>query len=162
MGPDLYQRWVVLAALGGCSAILGYFSIFVSIGSAVVFDPRDILVLLAGVLTGPLGGLVAGLVAGLPGQDRVLLLPLFVVAGLAGGLIARYGGPGQFPLPAAALGLGGGYLCAGAVAMVMGLHGEIASLAFRSLVMQYTCILVLSIIESVGPFRVRWDTQPCN
>jgi len=55
----------VILSFGISSFAIGYLSLQLTIGSAPVFDPRDILVTCAGVFAGPLGGGLVGLLAGI-------------------------------------------------------------------------------------------------
>jgi len=149
----------VVAVLGAAAVISSFFSIVLSIGTSPVMDPRDILVVCAGVLAGPAGGALVGLIAGLVGPDPLSEVTLFMVGGLATGLISRYCMKNRVWIPTAALGLGFGYITAGAVLMITSWYDAVAALAFRSLIMLNVCILVLYIIDSLDPRVFLWERQ---
>lgn len=149
----------VTASLGAAALVSGYFSLALSIGTSPVMDPRDILVVCAGVLAGPAGGALVGLLAGLVGMDPLSEVFLYMVGGLATGIIARYCAKNRMWMPTAALGLGCGYVVAGAVLMFTSWYDAVAALAFRSLIMLNVCILILYIIDSLDPRVFLWDRQ---
>jgi len=148
-----------ILSLGLMAMMCGYFSLFLRIGTAVVVDPRDIFVVLAGVVTGPVGGLIAGFFAGLPGADPLVETPMFVVSGLATGIIARYCLGNHSWIPSSALGLGCGYITAGLVLLGLGWYENLATFAFRSLIMINLCILILIIIDSLDPGILDWERR---
>lgn len=156
----LARKIGVIISLGAAAGISSYFSLALSIGTAPMMDPRDILVVSAGVLAGPVGGALVGLLAGLAGSDPLSEVSLYMVGGIATGLIARYCVANQRWVPTAALGLGCGYLVAGAILMLTSWYGTVAALAFKSLVMLNVCILVLYLIDSLDPRLFRWDSAP--
>ena len=139
------RRVAVILILGIAAMISGYFSLFLHIGTAVVVDPRDVLVVFAGVLTGPVGGILVGICAGFPGADPIVEIPMFVVSGLVAGLISHYCRTHNFWIPAAALGLGW--------------YEDLATFAFRSLIMIHVCILILIIIDSLDPGILDWERR---
>jgi len=149
----------VILSLGAGSFIAGYFSLQLTIGSAPVFDPRDILVVCGGVLAGPVGGGLVGLSAGIAGQEPPVFVPLYALGGILSGLLAGFLRREKRWMPGAALGLGACYPLAGLLMMGMGLSDRIAALAFQALVMQFTCILVLSIIGSLDPAIFSWEDE---
>lgn len=153
------RRYAVILILGLAAILIGYFSLFLHVGTAVVVDPRDILVVFAGILTGPIGGILVGLCAGFPGADPIVEIPMFAVSGLATGLISRYCREHQAWMPSAALGLGCGYVVAGLILMGLGWYEDLATFAFRSLVMIYLCILILIIIDSLDPGILDWERR---
>jgi LytS/YehU family sensor histidine kinase len=152
-------KLALILCLGLMAMICGYFSLFLRIGIAVVVDPRDILVVLAGVVAGPAGGLIAGLFAGLPGADPLVETPMFIVSGLATGMIARYCLANHSWIPSSALGLGCGYVTAGLVLLGLGWYEDLATFAFRSLIMINLCILILIIIDSLDPGIFLWERR---
>lgn len=153
------RRVAVILILGIAAVISGYFSLFLHIGTAVVVDPRDVLVVFAGVLTGPFGGVLVGVCAGFSGADPVVEIPMFVVSGLVTGLISHYCRTHNFWIPAAALGLGCGYVVAGLILMRLGWYEDLATFAFRSLIMIHLCILILFIIDSLDPGILNWEKR---
>lgn len=153
------RRVAVILILGIAAMISGYFSLFLHIGTAVVVDPRDVLVVFAGVMTGPVGGVLVGVCAGFPGADPVVEIPMFVVSGLVAGLISHYCRAYNFWIPAAALGLGCGYVVAGLILMGLGWYEDLATFAFRSLIMIHLCILILIIIDSLDPGILDWERR---
>ncbi len=152
-------KLALILCLGLMAMICGYFSLFLHIGTAIVVDPRDILVVLAGVVAGPAGGLIAGLFAGLPGADPLVETPMFVVSGLATGMIARYCLANHSWIPSSALGLGCGYVTAGLVLLGLGWYEDLATFAFRSLIMVNLCILILIIIDSLDSGIFLWERR---
>jgi len=149
----------VVAALGAAALTSGYFSLALSIGTSPVLDPRDIIVVCAGVLAGPAGGAVVGLLAGIAGPDPLSEVSLYMVGGFVTGIIARYCMKNRVWIPTAALGLGCGYIVAGAVLMLTSWYDAVAALAFRSLIMLNVCILVLYIIDSLDTRVFLWGHQ---
>ena len=147
----------VVLTLGICSFITGYFSLQLTLGNAPIFDPRDILVTCAGALAGPAGGGIAGFLAGAGGPEPSIHVPLYTLGGIFTGLIARYLVAGRKWVPGAVLGLGACYPLAGLLMMVSGYSNKIAALAFQSLIMQFCCILILSILQSLDPLIFSWD-----
>ncbi|MDH7509601.1 MAG: LytS/YhcK type 5TM receptor domain-containing protein [Methanolinea sp.] len=156
----LARKAGVILSLWTGSFIAGYFSLQLTVGSAPVFDPRDILVICGGVLAGPVGGGLVGLSAGLAGQEPAVFVPFYTLGGILTGLFAGFLRREKRWIPGAALGLGACYPLAGLLMMGMGLGDRIAALAFQALVMQFTCILVLSIIGSLDPDIFSWDDDP--
>ena len=155
----LARRIGVTATLGVAAVISGYFSLALSIGTSPVLDPRDIIVVCAGVLAGPAGGALVGLLAGIVAPDPLSEISLYMVGGLATGVIARHCAKNRLWMPTAVLGLGCGYVAAGAVLMFTSWYDAVAALAFRSLIMLNVCILLLSIIDSLDPMVFLWDRQ---
>lgn len=153
----LARRTGIILCLGVAALVSGYFSLALSVGTATVMDPRDILVVCAGVLTGPAGGALVGFMAGFPGSDPLVEISLYMVSGLAVGAIARYCVVHKVWMPFAALGLGCGYVLAGSLLMVTSWYGEVAAYAFRSLIMQNICILFLYILDSLDPRIFSWE-----
>ena len=149
----------VILCLGLAAFLCGFFSLFFLIGTAVVLDPRDILVIFAGVLTGPAGGALVGLLAGFPGSDPLVEIPMYIVSGIAAGFISRYCIDHRVWMPYAALGLGCGYILAGIGLMVTAWYGMVAELAFRSLIMINISILILFIIDSLDPCIFLWERR---
>ena len=147
----------VVLCLGLAAMLCAYFSLFLFIGSAVVIDPRDIFVVFGGLLAGPAGGAVVGLLAGFAGSDPVVEIPMYIVSGLASGLIGRLCIAHRAWVPSAALGLGCGYILAGAIMMVTSWFWEVAALAFRSLIMINLAILIVFIIDSLDPGIFQWE-----
>jgi len=141
----------VILSFGISSFAIGYLSLQLTIGSAPVFDPRDILVTCAGVFAGPLGGGLVGLLAGIGGSDPLVSVILYTLGGIMTGYIARTFMAEKNWVPGAALGLGISYSLVGLVMIASGSWNRIASLAFQSLIMVFTCIFVLSIIQSLDP-----------
>lgn len=151
----------IIFSLSACSFIAGYFSLQLTIGSAPVFDPRDILVVFAGALAGPVGGGLVGIFAGAGGSNPSVYLLLYCLGGTLTGFIARFLQAEKKWIPASVLGLGVCYPLAGLLMIAMGLWDRIAALAFQALIMQFTSILVLSIIGSLYPEIFSWkkDTK---
>jgi len=147
----------VILSFGISSFVIGYFSLQLSIGSAPVFDPRDILVACAGALAGPVGGGLVGFLAGIGGSEPLVPVLLYTMGGILTGFIARALVAEKKWVPGAALGLGISYPLVGLFMMATGLWDRIAALAFQSLVMLFTCILVLSIIQSLDPHIFSWS-----
>jgi LytS/YehU family sensor histidine kinase len=153
----LARKAAVILSLSTGSFITGYFSLQLALGSAPVFDPRDILVICGGVLAGPIGGGLVGISAGVSGQEPSVFVPLYTLGGILTGLYAGYLRQEKKWMPGAVLGLGACYPLAGLLMITTGLWDGIAALAFQALVMQFTCILVLSIIGSLDPDVFTWE-----
>lgn len=88
-----------------------------------------------------------------------MFVPLYALGGILSGLLAGFLRREKRWMPGAALGLGACYPLAGLLMMGMGLWDRIAALAFQALVMQFTCILVLSIIGSLDPAIFSWEDE---
>lgn len=150
-------RCAIIVCLAIAALLIGYFSLYLNVGGADIMDPRDIIVVCAGVLTGPAGGAIVGLLAGFPGSDPFVEIPMYMVSGIAVGVLSRYCIAHRVWIPYAALGLGCGYILQGILLMYTSWYGEIATLAFRSLIMLTICILLLYIIDSLDRRIFSWQ-----